>query len=111
MTRDLHIYEKQLNEEKATLSAELKQVSAIEVDTIRSDASDVADRLEVYEGRANSLRQLNSRLAEINAALEKIKNNDATFGTCHICGKNIEDDRLAANPGATTCKEHITRRV
>lgn len=111
MTRDFNLYEKQLSEEKTALLVELKEVSTIEVDAVRSDASDVADRLETYEGRAILLRQLNSRLAEINTALEKIRNNDSTFGICHICAKNIEDDRLAANPAATTCKEHIAKRI
>jgi hypothetical protein len=29
------------------------------------------------------------------------------YGTCGICGEPIDDDRLAADPTATTCAAHL----
>jgi DnaK suppressor protein len=40
-------------------------------------------------------------LAEIDAALQRIA--DGTFGTCAVCGKPIDEERLEAVPYATLC--------
>jgi len=42
-----------------------------------------------------------SRLEQIDAALEMIKNG--TFGTCSQCGCRIPDDRLQEIPSASCC--------
>lgn len=123
MKRSLSEYEKLLNEEKINIIRELKEMGAfidknnkthwepktIDMDTVRSDSSDIADRLEVFNDKIALLRQLNNRVSEIDSALEKIKKGDDEFGKCHICGKKIEEDRLEANYAATTCKEHINQ--
>jgi DnaK suppressor protein len=47
---------------------------------------------------------LEGRLADIARAFDKLE--DGTYGTCEICGKDIEDERLEAIPAARLCFEH-----
>lgn len=67
-----------------------------------ADESDMADRTEDYEERSAMTDTLEKRLADVNKALEKIEKGG--YGVCEICGNNIEEDRLEANPAARTCK-------
>ncbi len=123
MEKDILEYEKMLTEERGAVLRELKEAGAAtqsdnqaqwepkvgDVDSIRSDASDIAERLETYGENAALVRRLKKRIAEIDAALEKIKNNENSFGVCRVCGKKIETERLRANPAAETCKTHINQ--
>lgn len=43
-------------------------------------------------------------LKAIDDALERIENG--TYGTCEVCGKEIEKERLEALPWTTLCIEH-----
>ena len=70
-----------------------------------AERDEVADKLESFEENVAIVRQLESRLGEINVALNKIQNG--TYGICSVCGNAIEEDRLAANPAAATCKVHL----
>ncbi len=74
-------------------------------DTMSSDNTEMADRMEVYEENTGILKQLEIRYNEILSALERIE--DGTFGVCQVGGEIIEHDRLEANPAATTCKKHM----
>lgn len=67
-----------------------------------ADESDVSDREEDFEERGGTMEVLTTRLADITLALSAI--SDGTYGTCTNCGKQIEEDRLEANPAAHTCK-------
>jgi len=64
-----------------------------------------ADAVEEFVTRVGVTAPLEARLAEVDAALLRIETG--TYGTCMVCDKEIEEDRLEANPAATTCKEHI----
>lgn len=66
---------------------------------------EVADKLESFEENIAIVRQLEARLAEVKDALERIENG--SFGRCTACGKEIEAERLEANPAAKTCKAHM----
>lgn len=66
------------------------------------DEGDRAERSEEYEERSIKLNNLEFRLSDIKNALEKISTED--YGTCEICQKKIEEDRLEVNPAAPTCK-------
>lgn len=66
---------------------------------------ETANRLEEWEDRESAANSLGQRLQEITAALERLEKG--TYGLCKICGKEIETDRLTANPAATTCKSHL----
>jgi len=75
------------------------------MNVLRADPNEVADEAEEYQTRIALDTTLETRLAEITGALERI--NQGTFGTCQVCGAQIEEDRLSANPAAATCKAHM----
>jgi len=60
-----------------------------------------ADEVEEYATRLSIEYSLESRLKDINSALEKISKNK--YGLCEKCGKKIEKERLKAFPEARTC--------
>lgn len=57
-----------------------------------------ADEVEEYESRLGAEHSLESRLLEVNRALERI--NKGIFGACSKCRKPITEERLRANPAA-----------
>ena len=76
-----------------------------EASTAAPDPNDLGDRSEDWQEQRATLDQLETRYNNLIRARNKIANG--TFGVCEISGKLIEDDRLAANPAARTCKAHI----
>lgn len=66
-----------------------------------------ANDVEQFETNIAILSELESRLGEVTRAIGKIEANDGTYSICEISGKEIEKDRLVANPAAKTCKEHM----
>ena len=54
------------------------------------------------------LEQLEAEIGDLDAALRKI--DDGTYGTCEICGKEIDAERLEARPGTRTCIDHAGAR-
>ena len=54
------------------------------------------------------LEQLEAEIGDLDAALRKI--DEGTYGTCEICGREIEPERLEAVPGTRTCIEHAGAR-
>ncbi|MES3005673.1 MAG: TraR/DksA C4-type zinc finger protein [Patescibacteria group bacterium] len=67
-----------------------------------SDRTETAEAITEYEAEQSIVSSLDTQLLEINNALDRIENG--TYGTCKTCGKEIETDRLTANPSASTCK-------
>jgi DnaK suppressor protein len=61
---------------------------------------DTADWLDDQGMRADAERQLE----EIDAALARI--DAGTWGTCEVCGRQIDAERLEARPRAVRCLEH-----
>jgi len=111
-----------LSTEKEKIESELKDIASYSTETRsweamptsqddgpESDSVDLADRLEEYETRSEMVRTLEKRLNSINSAIEKIDAGKG-FGICEVCNKQIEGDRLLANPSAKTCKEHMNNR-
>ena len=76
-----------------------------DVERNEADPNVVADRNEDWAERRSTLAALETRFNNIKRALQKI--TDGTFGTCEVCGEAIAADRLAANPAARTCSEHM----
>lgn len=66
------------------------------------DEADMAERSEDYEERSSKLAVLEERLENVKKSLEEIESGK--YGMCELCGKEIEEDRLEANPAAHTCK-------
>jgi RNA polymerase-binding transcription factor DksA len=118
MTKDIQTLKKNLEAEKDVLETSLANVGvqnpdnpedwegkADQVDEETADPNDAADNIEEYEANSAVTTELEDRLEEVNGALARIESG--SFGTCSVCHKEIEDDRLHANPAAETCKEHM----
>ncbi|KND50226.1 MAG: TraR/DksA family transcriptional regulator [Parcubacteria bacterium C7867-003] len=70
-----------------------------------ADELDVSEQIETYENNNAVLSQLEIQLKNVKEALAKIE--DGTYGKCSVCSNDIEEDRLEADPSATTCKTHM----
>ena len=60
-----------------------------------------ADEVEEYESRLPIEYSLETRLRDINLALEKIK--EGKYGRCEKCNKKIDRNRLKVYPEARFC--------
>jgi DnaK suppressor protein len=115
------IYKLKLEEEKKLLEDELGSIGKLDKETgeweavpeeqtsPEADESDMADRTEDFGERSATTSALDARLDDINDALTKIEGG--IYGMCESCGKQIEEDRLGANPAARTCKSCIDKMV
>jgi len=70
-----------------------------------ADSNEVADNMEEFEGNTAVLKELEIRYNNIKDALDKIEKGE--YGLCEVCGEEIEEERLIANPAARTCKKHM----
>lgn len=106
-----------LLEEKARLENELSGVghrnpeimgdwepSAPDLNNPTADVNDVADSIEAFEENSAIEVELEARLLEVDSALARIE--AGTYGICRVCGSEIENARLEANPAAPTCIAH-----
>ena len=75
-----------------------------EAHAAHSSMDEQADIREEYESGLAQEQSLESRLAEVNRALERIQNNG--FGACRTCRQPILEERLKANPAAEYDIEH-----
>lgn len=110
-------FRKKLEEEKAKLESEMGAVGrrnpAVPNDWEAAPSevgteADLADQADVVMGRESNaaiLADLEARYDTILAALERIAAR--TYGKCEVCGKEIGEARLTADPAATTCVEHL----
>ena len=117
-TEKIDHFEQMLSTEKAKLEEDLASVghknpenprdweaTATEENPASADENEHADNIEDYENNTAILKQLETRYNEVLKALEMIE--VGTYGVCNTCGKQIEEDRLEANPAAATCKDHM----
>ena len=114
MTND---HKKKLEEDRTRLIAELGKIAQLDPETgewsatpeaydqSEADYTNKADRFEDFEEKSALMAQLEARYVEVETALSKMHDNE--YGLCDVCGKPIEEDRLAANPAAQTCMEHM----
>lgn len=119
MKKEQTTFQKQLEQEKKTVLGELNKIGVVkdernpddwqavpgDVDILESDSNEVSDKIETYEGNNALVHDLEQRLMDIDAALDRMKKG--TYGLCEVCKKPIEEDRLKANPAARTCKQHM----
>lgn len=118
---NLQIYKTKLEEEKRLLEDELKRLGRVdsdgdweatpdnEITQDVQDEADMAERAEDYEEKSLKLNSLELRLTDIKKALGKIEGTGTNYGICEVCGKEIEANRLEANPAASTCKECMNK--
>ena len=118
MTIDTQKYKEKLEAELKRLVEELKTVGVqnplipgdwepipSSENNSQADENEVADSIDHFEENTAILKQLEIQYNEVRGALEKI--NNGTYGKCKVCGGEIEEARLDANPAAETCKTHI----
>ncbi len=111
-------YKARLEEEKVRLETELQSVgrknpsNPADWEAVPEETGQVADVLDAgaliegYEGNTGILKELENRLGDVVSALTRIDVD--TYGACSVCGARIEEDRLAADPTASTCMKHLT---
>jgi RNA polymerase-binding transcription factor DksA len=123
MKIDLNYFKKKLEEEKHKLEEELRTTSIRNPkderdyqatypekngpEKMEADDLDVAESMEEYQERYDLNDVLEKRLNNVKDALKAIEDN--TYGWCNVGGTphEIEEERLNANPAATTCINHI----
>lgn len=71
---------------------------------IGPDADENATEVEMYADNVALEDNLEGQLGEVDAALARME--AGTYGTCKVCGKEIEEGRLRAFPAADDCMEH-----
>ena len=76
-----------------------------ELDAEEPDLNLAADAVEEWNERTALVATLELQYNNIVSALARIESN--TFGKCEVCGKDIEENRLNANPVARTCIAHL----
>lgn len=115
--KDITAYKTVLEEEKVRLEAELGTIGrrnpsnpadweALPDETgLEADPTDTAEQIDGYETNTAILKDLETRYNEVLGALSRIENG--TYGVCSVSGEEIEEERLAADPAAKTCKAHL----
>ena len=118
MTHNTEHFKKALEKELKNLEKDLRTLGRINPDNPKdwqatppekvaniAEKEEIAEQTEEYESNTAVLKELEIKYNEVKEALERVYANK--FGLCTVCGKEIEDDRLEANPAAKTCKAHI----
>lgn len=118
MTKNINHFKELLEKQKTQLEIDLSGVgrrdpknpndweaTVTDLDVLPADENDVADMFEELEENKALINALEAQLREVEGALAKVGTDK--FGMCEVCEKEIEDDRMDANPSARTCKEHL----
>ena len=115
--KDTSIYKAALEDEKKVLETELESVGrrnpsnpadweATPQETGQeSDPNDRADLMEHLGDNTAILNDLEIRYNAVLAALDRIEKG--TYGICEVSGEEIEEDRLNADPAASTGKAYM----
>lgn len=115
--KDTTVYKAKLEEEKVRLETELQSVGrrnpsnpadweALPSETGQQpDILDAGELIEGYEENTGILKELEIRYNNVLGALSRI--DAGIYGVCVVSGEPIEEDRLTADPAASTCKQHI----
>ena len=91
-----------LQEELQALEREKDDASdTVELDQQRMGRLSRMDALQGQQMAQASERRRKEMLTRIEGALRRIENGD--YGTCFVCGEDIDTDRLNIDPTATRC--------
>ena len=111
------IFKKKLEEEKVRLESEMGKIgqrnprvendweAAPEEAGIEPDLLDQVDIIVNRENTAAIFADLEARYDMVIAALKRIEKG--SYGACEVCATAITEERLEADPAATTCIEHL----
>ena len=72
---------------------------------MEADVADQADVVVSHESNIAILADLEARYDTVLSALSRI--GKKAYGKCEVCGEEIGEARLEANPAATTCVKHL----
>lgn len=101
---------KLLEKELSTVGEKSKQnpddwiVTRPNMDTSTADQSELADADEAFGENIAILHNLEVRYTNVKEALKRIE--DKKYGLCLLCQKEIEVEKLEANPATATCITH-----
>jgi RNA polymerase-binding transcription factor DksA len=104
-----------LHEERAALRARTAQLDddmaaliAASRDSNADDEHDPEGQTIAYERSQLSAvtSQTRTHLDEVEAALARVA--AGTYGSCEVCHRPIDPDRLEARPTARTCVHHVS---
>jgi len=98
-------FKQKLDEELETVMQELAELGHEDIDETATESDELADRMEEHGENIAEKAALVLRKKELVAALARIKNG--TYGLCEECGEKIDEDRMEANPAASTCSVHM----
>lgn len=116
---DTQYFKEKLEGELKSLEKELSSIGRINPDNKKdwealpektsiedpADQTEAAENITEFEENTAILKQLEIRFNNVKDALKRIE--DGTYGICVIGGKEIEKEKLDANPSTTTCKKHV----
>jgi RNA polymerase-binding transcription factor DksA len=112
----IEYFKQKLEEELVALEDELR-VSGVmnesgewdatggDIDSTATESDELGDRMEEYQENRAEVDEMQIHWKSIKRALENIE--AGSYGMCEVCGEDIEEDRLEANPSARTCKAHM----
>ncbi len=101
-------YKTKLERERALVSEEIKQAETpVDFGDDIDHGDEETDQSEEVGNRMAVTQDLRNRIADIDAALEKIRTGK--YGICESCGKMIEPEILDVDPESRYCKMDKTR--
>ena len=69
--------------------------------------ADVGTETFEREKDLSILERVDGQLADVDHALKRV--DDGTYGTCEVCGRDIDEDRLRARPATRFCLDDQAR--
>ncbi|WP_342536096.1 TraR/DksA C4-type zinc finger protein [Sporosarcina sp. FSL K6-3508] len=110
LEKELHAMEERLTQtEKETEMVQSAQDSVGELSMYDNHPADMGTELYEREKDLALNTHAEDELGKVQHALQAIK--DGTYGTCEVCGKNIQYERLEAIPYTTVCIEDAEQSV
>ena len=97
-----------LEQKKAELSDRVTKIEADIGKGLDADLEEQATQLENQEVLADLVKEAQGQLPQINSALERMA--DGSYGQWGVCGKQINIQRLEANPYANDCMSCASAR-
>ena len=97
-----------LEQKKAELSDRVSKIEADIGKGLDADLEEQATQLENQEVLAELVKEAQGQLPQINGALARMA--DGSYGRCGVCGKQINIQRLEANPYANDCMSCASAR-
>lgn len=102
---DLHAVRADLEKEKGILEHKVHELDSreddLEYDGNFADSAQVAAELGENKVLYDQLRR---DLDDIEKALARM--DDGTYGTCEVCGRDINPERLEVMPSSRVCIDH-----